>query len=158
MAALYIINLGIVAFAYYKARQDFFNNSELAGLITRGMKMKLKRQMEKLVSFPIVFLCCCILHSFGWDEWHGGVWKGGARNDGARKTRNDGTRENGDARENGEARENSDARENGDARKWRRARKRRARKRRAREYAQENCDAREPAVGIFPRNNYNAEG
>jgi hypothetical protein len=61
MAVLYILNVGIVSYAYYKARQDFWNTSELAGLITRGMKLKIKRQMEKLVSYPIVFLCCCIL-------------------------------------------------------------------------------------------------
>jgi len=58
MAVLYILNVGIVSYAYYKARQDFWNTSELAGLITRGMKLKIKRQMEKLVSYPIVFLCC----------------------------------------------------------------------------------------------------
>lgn len=61
MAALYVLNLGILGYAYYKARQDFWNNPELSGLITRGMKMKIKRQMDKLVSFPIVFLACCIL-------------------------------------------------------------------------------------------------
>lgn len=58
MAALYIINLGIVMYAYFKARHDFWNSSELAGLITRSMKTKVKRQMEKLVSYPVVFLAC----------------------------------------------------------------------------------------------------
>lgn len=61
MAVLYAVNLGIVLFAYYKARQDFWNTSELSGLITKSMKTKLKRQMDKLVSYPIVYLACCIL-------------------------------------------------------------------------------------------------
>jgi len=61
MAIVYFLNLFIVVYAYFKARKDFFTDNELAGLITRTMRQKLKRQMESLVTYPIIFLMCYTL-------------------------------------------------------------------------------------------------
>jgi len=61
MAVVYSLNLFIVMYAYIKAKKDFFTDNELAGLITRTMRQKLKRQMESLVTYPVIFLMCYTL-------------------------------------------------------------------------------------------------